>query len=152
MDNMDVPVCGKLARLELLKKDFVEQIENCISSEEVNLTVGWYLKYGLAIGIPKECLIESIHDNSDLYKTAKLLTDMDILQGRTPPLFREGDIVEVIVNVKNTTYHKGVIFKTTYHFVENEWMYYIIENNKKISKRYFKNDLALINKANFTNY
>ncbi len=148
MDNMDVPICGTLTRLELLKKDFIEQIEICISEEEVNLTVGWYLKCGVSIGIPKEWLIDSIHDNIDLYKTVELLTEIDILHGRKPPLFRKGDIVEVIVNAKNTTYHKGFIFKLSYHFDEKEWMYYIMENNKKVSKRYFKNDLRLIKKAN----
>lgn len=94
--------------------------------------------------------VESILDYKEFYELAKSLTEEEILIGRKPSSFREGDIVEVIVNVRNTTYHSGVINKVIYHFKEKEWNYYISENGKKISKRYYYKDLRLIEKARIT--
>lgn len=147
IENNESPVCGTVERLKWLKKEFLDQVENCISVEEIKLTVGWYLSYGTYLGIEKKWLMESILDYKEFYELAKSLTEADILNGRKPPLLREGDFVEVIVNARNITYHRGIIYKIIYHFNEKEWNYYISENCKKISKRYYYRDLRLIKKV-----
>ncbi|HEX9063196.1 MAG TPA: hypothetical protein VF941_23735, partial [Clostridia bacterium] len=68
----------------------------------------------------------------------------EISWGKKPPTFREGDEVEVIVNAKNTTYHRGLISQIIYHGNEKKWFYQIYENGKKVGKRYFEQDLKKI--------
>ena len=63
---------------------------------------------------------------------------------RCPPEFRVGDKVEVILNERNTTPHKGIVNDVIWHFKYEQWFYMISENGKKVSKRYFATDLRKI--------
>lgn len=137
-------VCGTLERTKWYKEELLRCVKSCITDEEVQFTVGWYLLEGISNGIQKEWLLEVLADYNRLYDIAISLSEKDIQVGRRPPLFREGDMVEVIVNAKNITYHKGIIHTVVYHFKDKEWNYYICENNKKVSKRYCAADLKLI--------
>lgn len=147
MENIEKPVCGTFIRLERYKNELLKHIEKCVSAEEIKLTVGWYLLVGTSSGLKKDLLLKTIVDNKELLEIAESLTEEEVQNGRKPPLFRKGDVVEVIVNAKNITYHMGLISEIIYHFKEKEWMYYITENNKKVSKRYGSQDLRLIKKA-----
>lgn len=144
MDSNNLFICGTLERVKWYKEELLKNIECCITTEEIKFTVGWYLLEGASNGLKKEWLIESIIDNKELHELAISLTNDDIQRGRKPPLFREGDLVEVTINAKNTTYHKGIIQTVVYHFKNQEWNYYICENGKKVSKRYDSIDLKLI--------
>ncbi|WP_410495515.1 hypothetical protein QTL86_16730 [Cellulosilyticum sp. ST5] len=137
-------VCGTLERVKWYKEELLRCVKSCITDEEVQFTVGWYLLEGISSGIQKEWLLEVLADYNRLYDIAISLSEKDIQVGRKPPLFREGDMVEVIVNAKNITYHKGIIHTVTYHSKDREWNYFICENNKKVSKRYYAADLKLI--------
>ena len=137
-------VCGTVERIKWHKEELLRHMKRCITDEEVQFTVGWYLLEGISSGLEKEWLLEMLADDNRLYDMAISLREEDIQAGRKPPLFREGDMVEVIVNAKNTTYHKGIIHTVIYHFKDREWNYYICENNKKVSKRYCEVDLKLI--------
>lgn len=144
MENFETPICGTLERVKWYRKELLNYIEHCISTEEIKLVVGWYLLYGTNTGLKKEWLMESIINDKELYEIAESLTNEEIINGRKPPLFRQGNLVEVIVNARNTTYHKGIIYAIIYHFKDKDWNYYISENGKKISKRYYSRDLKLI--------
>lgn len=140
-------VCGTLERVKWYKEELLRHIKHCITDEEVQLTVGWYLLEGITNGLQKEWLLKEVVDYKELYDIAIALSEEAIQRGRKPPLFREGNLVEVIVNAKNTTYHKGIIQTITYHFKDHEWYYYICENDRKVSKRYDSTDLKLTIKS-----
>lgn len=144
MENFEAPICGTLERVKWHKKELLNYIERCISTEDIKVAVGWYLLYGTTNGLKKEWLIESIIDNKELYEVAESLTSEEICSGRKPPLFRQDNLVEVIVNARNSTYHKGIIHTIIYHYQDKDWNYYISENGKKVSKRYYSRDLRLI--------
>ena len=55
--------------------------------------------------------------------------------------FELGDKVEVILNHRNKTFHKGKIRQVIWHNKDNCWNYYLEENGKKIQKRYLSEDL-----------
>lgn len=137
-------VCGTLERVKWYKEELLRHVKCCITDEAVQLTVGWYLLEGITNGLQKEWLLKAVVDHKELYDIAISLSEEDIQRGRKPPLFREGDMVEVIVNAKNITYHRGMIHTAIYHVKDREWNYYICEDNKKVSKRYCSVDLKLI--------
>lgn len=138
---MEKPICGAGVRLEWLKNEFYCKSLACINAEELKDLAGWYLSEGLRMGFNKNLLLENIKDNEKLKNICDVLTEQEISRGKIPPVFREGDEVEVIVNAKNLTYHRGCISQIIYHGNEKEWFYHICENGKKVGKRYFERDL-----------
>jgi hypothetical protein len=58
-----------------------------------------------------------------------------------PPEFTVGDAVSVILNDRNRTPHTGVIRLVIWHSKDKRYNYYIAEAGKKVSKRYFAEDL-----------
>ena len=146
---MNEPISGYYLRLNWLKTELYKDVERCNNNEELLSCVAWYMSYGFAIGMKKDDLISNLNTDPRLLNTAQSLSEEDILRGRKPPAFRHGDIVEVIVNAKNLTHHKGVIYDMRWHGDRKEWYYFILEDGKKVSKRYFYDDLKLIDsKAN----
>ncbi len=57
------------------------------------------------------------------------------------PAFSIGAEVEVIVNERNRTYHRGIIASAIWHHKAKTWHYRLAANGKKISKRYEACDL-----------
>lgn len=60
------------------------------------------------------------------------------------PKFKVGQLVRVIVNERNTTPHTGTIREIIWHFKDKRYNYYIEASGKKISKRYFCDDLEAV--------
>ena len=63
----------------------------------------------------------------------------------------EGDLleqdVEVIVNAKNITCHKGVIRQIIWHSKDQRWHFWLEEDGRKVSKRYAAADLRLLQES-----
>ncbi|HET6882611.1 MAG TPA: hypothetical protein VFI31_20760 [Pirellulales bacterium] len=57
------------------------------------------------------------------------------------PAFCLGQVVQVILNDRNKTPHTGTIREIIWHYKDQRFNYYLEENGKKISKRYFEEDL-----------
>lgn len=57
------------------------------------------------------------------------------------PRFAVGQPVRVVVNERNKTAHRGTIREVIWHFKDRRYNYYLVENGKKVSKRYFDEDL-----------
>lgn len=64
-----------------------------------------------------------------------------LASSKSIPEFPVGSSVEVVLNAKNLTPHKGEILDSIWHFKEQCWNYYIEEDGKRISKRYLAADL-----------
>jgi hypothetical protein len=143
MENQEA-ISGYSVRIDWLKDELYKSISNCINEKEIRETIAWYFTYGLSIGIEKNDLIDCIKSDDYIYKISMLLTDDEILNGKKMPTLRNGDEVEVILNAKNLTFHKGIICDMKWHFNDQKWFYYIFENGKKISKRYSREDLKLL--------
>jgi hypothetical protein len=60
------------------------------------------------------------------------------------PDFAIGDLVEVRVGGNNQTPHVGTVRDVVWHFKDNRYNYYLIEDGKNISKRYLAEDLARV--------
>lgn len=59
----------------------------------------------------------------------------------TVPEFALGDFVQVVINARNRTARHGQIVRRTWHFKHRRWMYFIRQQARRISKRYFADDL-----------
>jgi len=60
------------------------------------------------------------------------------------PEFAVGDRVAVRVNERNRTSHVGKVRRVTWHFKDSRYNYYLSEGGKKVSKRYFAEDLERV--------
>jgi hypothetical protein len=62
----------------------------------------------------------------------------------TPQEIALGTKVAVRVNDHNRTPHTGIIATATWHFKLGKWFYFLLENVRKVSKRYAAEDLQVI--------
>ena len=62
--------------------------------------------------------------------------------------FEIGDSVEVLINHRNSTRRTGVIARAIWHYKDACYNYYLEVDGKKLSKRYFASDLALVTSNN----
>jgi hypothetical protein len=62
--------------------------------------------------------------------------------GTTPPEFEIGDRVEVVLNQRNKTARVGSIVRRVWHFKNQQWLYFIRAGARRVSKRYFAEDLV----------
>ena len=58
-----------------------------------------------------------------------------------PPAFSLGQMVDVIVNDRNRTPRTGSIRLIVWHYKLSKHLYLLEVNGKKVSKRYFEEDL-----------
>lgn len=63
---------------------------------------------------------------------------------RPAPAFQQGQRVRVRLNERNRTSHEGSIREIVWHHKERRYNYYIEESLKKVSKRYFEEDLEAV--------
>jgi hypothetical protein len=61
-----------------------------------------------------------------------------------PSEFSVGERVSVRLNSRNRTPHVGEIRDVVWHFKDGRYNYYLSENNKKVYKRYFAEDLERV--------
>jgi hypothetical protein len=59
----------------------------------------------------------------------------------SPHSFSLGQRVRVILNERNRTPHSGTIRAIVWHFKDQSYNYYLEANGKRISKRYYEEDL-----------
>ena len=64
-----------------------------------------------------------------------------------PPEFAVGDRVSVRLNERNHTPHVGEIQRVTWHHKDARYNYYLSENNKRVHKRYFAEDLERVERG-----
>ena len=61
------------------------------------------------------------------------------------PDLNVGRRVRVIVNERNHAAHEGLVERVIWHHKDQRSNYYLIELGKRISKRYFADDLEVLN-------
>ena len=146
MDDPDQPISGFGTRLQGLREELSRQLAARTASipGQRNI-VAWYLQYGYASGIQRYDLEQMLVGDPELLEMAKSLSDEEVSAGKPSPEFDHGDTVEVIVNAKNTTYHKGHVRLVQWHSEERQWLYLLEDDQgKKVSKRYLASDLRAI--------
>ena len=57
------------------------------------------------------------------------------------PEYQIGDPVTVILNERNKTPRTGVVRSVIWHYKDSRYNYYLQVGGKKVSKRYFAEDL-----------
>jgi adenylate kinase family enzyme len=67
-----------------------------------------------------------------------------LMKVRPEPMFKIGQHVRVVLNERNSTSHSGEIFQIEWHFKDQRFNYYLVENEKPVTKRYLECDLELI--------
>jgi len=80
-------------------------------------------------------------EDSQLIKKLKIFSGF--YRSQVPEL-NEGDKVGVILNERNRTHLIGIIHKILWHQKDEKYTYYLSVSGKKISKRYFAEDLKKI--------
>jgi hypothetical protein len=141
MKKSNQPVSGYGVRLEWLEGQFRDFAERAQREDELRSVAGWYLRYGFNLGMKRKDLLSAVNDRPKLVKLLKGITEAEIQAGKPLPVFPVGTEVEVIVNAKNLTYHKGTICEVNWHHKNEVWNYYLKENGKKVKKRYLEQDL-----------
>lgn len=68
-------------------------------------------------------------------------TDDDLRADKPPMEFVQGQCVEVIVNARNTTCHRGTVRSVVWHYKAKKWMYLPDDGGRRVSKRYEASDL-----------
>jgi hypothetical protein len=58
-----------------------------------------------------------------------------------PPRFHVGNVVRVCVNERTLTPWVGVVRRIVWHHRQARWMFYLRVGERKISKRYWSDDL-----------
>jgi hypothetical protein len=66
------------------------------------------------------------------------------MASRPAPAFSVGQRVRVILNEQNRTARVGTIRGIMWHFKDGRYNYYLEEGGKKVSKRYFQEDLEAV--------
>jgi hypothetical protein len=66
------------------------------------------------------------------------------MASRPAPAFSVGQRVRVILNERNRTARVGTILGIMWHFKDGRYNYYLEEGGKKVSKRYFQEDLEAV--------
>ena len=140
------PVNSYQTGLESLYKELVRQLnDRNASNVEVREIIAWYLSYGFNLGYKRADLEASFLQQPELQQIATDLSENEISEGKPVPEYIIGDNVEVIVNGRNTTYHRGVIVSVNWHHKDKQWNYILEANGKKVSKRYGAQDITCVN-------
>jgi hypothetical protein len=63
------------------------------------------------------------------------------MRNKPQSAFAMGQRVRVVLNERNRTPHTGTIRDIIWHFKQARYSYYLEEVGKKVSKRYFEEDL-----------
>lgn len=136
------PISGRDSRVAWLRTELAHQLgkatANLVTTKEI---LGWFLRHGYSIGFSRDELLFSLQDDIDLLQVAGGLKDEEIRAGKPPPDFSPGQSVHVVLNARNTTYHQGLIAEVLWHHKDGIWNYQIVENGKRIAKRYEARDL-----------
>ena len=66
------------------------------------------------------------------------------MKDKPPPRFSIGQRVSVLLNARNRTRRTGSIRQVIWHHKDGRYNYYLEENGKEVSKRYFEEDLRPI--------
>ena len=106
---------------------------------------GIYQDYAQAIleaGL-SDAVIEFEIKDSQTAVTVQPVPDMEIAMQNirilnTPPRFRYGDAVSPVSQPER----KGIISAIGWHFKEQAYLYHIAVGGKKVSRRYFENELV----------
>jgi hypothetical protein len=146
MDDSEQPVSGYGLRLQRLREELSRQlVAPTASIAGQRSIVGWYLQQEHTAGVGRFDLEQMLGDDAQLLELARSLTDEEISAGKPAPTFNHGDAVEVIVNAKNITSHKGRVRQVQWQDTERHWLYLLAdENGKNVSKRYLASDLRAI--------
>ena len=134
------PVSGYGVRLEQHRTEFWRFWQLCENETERVDLIKWYFE-GDCLGLKREDLLGAVHGEAAV---EELLDGSEFAQGtagKHPPEFRQGDLVEVIVNAKNLTHHVGTVRDAIWHLRDRRWNFYILAGGKKVGKRYLTSDL-----------
>jgi hypothetical protein len=63
---------------------------------------------------------------------------------KSEPMFHIGQRVRVILNDRNRTPHEGTVREIVWHHKDRRYNYYLEEAGKKVSKRYFEEELEAV--------
>ncbi len=141
----DRPIHGELsAAIRLVDELDQRSRERAIDPEELRRLVAWYLFRGSSRRIPRPVIERELTRFPMLQAIAVELDDIDLLDGRPLTEFVLGQHVEVILNGRNTTFHRGTIRSVVWHHKEQAWMYLLDENGRRLSRRYEARDLKAV--------
>jgi hypothetical protein len=143
MDDSDQPISGYVVRLQRMREELSRQLAAPTASVAgPRNIVAWYLQNADAALVRRSDLVQMLRDDPQLLEMARSLSEEEISAGKPAPKFGHGDAVEVIVNAKNITYHKGRVRLVQWHSQERHW-HYLLEDDqgRNVSKRYLAEDL-----------
>ena len=78
----------------------------------------------------------------DLLRVLASLTPGETAISAPPPALRVGQAVRVEAGNRSNTPREGVVTERVWHHKDRKWMYFIRPAGKKISKRYFLEELT----------
>lgn len=143
----DGPVSGYFLRCEQHRKLLVDFIAADRHPDGIRGLVAWFYRSARYVGIRDEHIrriiaeVNAERPGLDLEQTAVDLTDEEVAVAAHPPELDLGQRVSVILNARNYTPHSGEICDRVWHHKDQRWTYLILESGKRVSKRYYSDDL-----------
>jgi hypothetical protein len=138
----DAPIAPGRTRLEWLTRQLKQKLEIAgLTDIETEPAVVWYMRFGFSLGVSRTELQAALSAMPTLHMIAANLSEEEVTQGKPSPEFAKGQVVEVMVDSQGATGHKGTVRGLCWHQKEDQWIFFIKENSRNVSKLYKAKDL-----------
>jgi hypothetical protein len=106
--------------------------------------VAWYMRFGFSMGVSRADLQAALSSVPELHAIAVRLSDEEVCEGIPPPEFARGQLVEVIAGPGSAPSHKGTVRGLCWHQQEGQWVFFIKEDRRNMSRLYETKDLRAV--------
>lgn len=138
----DPPTAPGRTRLEWLTGQLKRKLEIAGPGDaETKAAVVGYLRVGFSLGVSRAELHAALSAMPALHAIAVDLPQEEVTQGKPPPEFAKGQIVEVIAAQDDTARGTATVRGLCWHQKEGRWIFFIREGCRNVSRLYDAKDL-----------
>jgi hypothetical protein len=142
----DQPIAQGRTRLEWLTRQLKRKLEvagltDTDTDTETEPAVVWYMRIGFSLGVSRTELQAALSATPALHGVAANLSEEEVTEGKPPPEFAKGQLVEVIAGPGGASRDKGTVRGLCWHQKEGRWIFFIKDNDRNVSKLYEAKDL-----------
>ena len=129
-------------RLEWLTGQLRRKLEIAgLAGTETKPTVVWYMRFGFSMGVTRAELQAALASTPPLHAIAANLSEEEVTEGKPPPGFAKGQVVDVMAGPEGAICHKGTVRGLCWHQKAGQWIFFVKENSRNVSKLYEAKDL-----------
>jgi hypothetical protein len=138
----DPPIAPGRTRLEWLTRQLKRKLEIAgLADTETKAAVVWYMSLGFSLGVNRSELQAALSATPAFHAIALNLPEEEVTQGKPPPEFAKGQIVEVIAAQDDRARGTATVRGLCWHQKEGRWIFFVREGCRNVSRLYDANDL-----------